>query len=101
MDWSRLLETVATTTVPILLYMWANRSRAKREAEKKAVAVQDTLENTSRDLERKQDERHRQNQEALGEINSKLTYFPPHIHLESEGPLEAKGIRYVPKRNGR
>ena len=74
MDWARILENIATITVPLALYMLANRARAKRESE----------------------EKHLENKKVLEDILVERMYFPPHEHMEKQGPLNADGIRRIP-----
>lgn len=65
-DLLRILEI----TVPIMLFMWANKRTAKRENEK----------------------RHKENQDKIAELVSERDYLPPHGHIEEAGPLQAEGI---------
>lgn len=69
-DWQRIGETVVTTTVPIILIMWSNRRRAKRDM----------------------DARHAENQKKLDDLAKEREYFPVHIHTEREGNLTVKGL---------
>lgn len=48
-------------------------------------------------LEKKQDERHEENQARLRAISTELRFNPPHAHVETQGPLTARGIRYSPR----
>jgi hypothetical protein len=52
--------------------MAANRSRAKKEGDKK----------------------HQENQEIMTDVKNHLRYFPPHEHSEQRGPLTAEGVRF-------
>ena len=70
-DLQRTIETVLTTTVPIVIYMWANRHAAKNEIEKK----------------------HQENLELWQDILNERKNFPAHEHWERSGPLTAEGIR--------
>ena len=65
-------------TGPILGYMWLNRQQGKKDGEIK----------------------HEQNQQILANIQEDLRHYPPHEHLEREGPLCFDGIRLAPRRNG-
>lgn len=70
-DWQQALGTALTTGVPIALYMWANRRKAKHEIEKK----------------------HEENLQIFNKIQKDMEFFPLHEHLERSGPLSAEGIR--------
>lgn len=94
---SHLLEIVsaafaaaASAVIPVMIYI-ASVKRGDREANAKMAAERD----------RQQNDRHKENQDALAKINNTLAYNPPHIHVEDdEGPsvpLMSGGIRYGPK----
>jgi wyosine [tRNA(Phe)-imidazoG37] synthetase (radical SAM superfamily) len=73
---ARIIEMLCSTTVPLAIYMWANRKRAKREIE----------------------EKHEQNQKLMEEMIEERRYFPAHEHLEKSGPLTIEGMRRTGKR---
>ena len=74
---AHLLTDIFGVTVPVIIYMAANRYNARKEM----MA------------------RHEQNQEKLNEIIAEHGYLPPHGHIEEKGPLMADGI--IRKPNGR
>lgn len=76
-DLTHSIIEILGVTIPIILYMAANRYSARKEM----MA------------------RHVQNQEKLNEIISERNYLPPHGHIETAGPLHADGI--IRKPNGR
>jgi hypothetical protein len=73
-DPTRMIETILTTTIPIVIYMWANRRQAKADVESK----------------------HEANQRKLDEILTERQYFPAHGHSERSGPLCAEGVTRGP-----
>jgi hypothetical protein len=75
-DIQHILETILTTTVPLGLYMWDNRRRAKKEIEIK----------------------HRENTALLSEMITERRFFPAHEHLERSGPLTIDGLRRTDKK---
>lgn len=76
-DWGHTVVEILGVTVPIIIYMAANRYTAKKDTEA----------------------RHEQNQLKLNEIIAERNYLPPHGHIEEDGPLKADGI--IRKPNGR
>ena len=70
------VEAVATV-VPIVLYMWSNKRRAKHDTEK----------------------RHEENRQKLDELVSEGRNYPPHMHTEKRGPLTVDGVKYPPPRS--
>lgn len=68
------LYRVAEITVPILLVMWNNKRKAKKEREKQ----------------------HEENKKSIDGMKQQLTLCPPHLHTEEKGVLKAEGI--FPKR---
>jgi hypothetical protein len=86
------LERILETTIPIMLFMWNNRRKAKKEAEAKAEALKIEL-----------NARHEQNQGKLDAILFDQIYLVPHDHLEArianvppETPLTVGGIMRRP-----
>jgi hypothetical protein len=74
MDLGHITETVLSSTVPIFIFMWANRKNAKADNDKK----------------------HEENQKAIANINAERRYLPAHGHAERTGPLCAEGITRGP-----
>jgi hypothetical protein len=69
---------VATSvTLPVILYLAAN----KRDAKKERLA------------------QHEENKKKLDAIISEREFFPPHGHIEEDGPLQAEGV--IKRPNGR
>jgi hypothetical protein len=75
-EWTNVIRDLLTITVPILLFMWRNRSKAKKE-----TAI-----------------KHEENQRILNEILTERQYIPAHGHRETSGPLLAENIYRAPKR---
>ena len=73
-DWARVVENIATITVPLALYAMANRRKAKKEI----------------------DEKHAENVEMFNTLVLDKKFFPPHEHLEQSGALSVTGIRKAP-----
>ena len=78
-DLEHVAETILTSTVPILLFMWSNRRKAKADTAQK----------------------HEENQAVLNEILTERKYLPAHGHAERSGPLQADGITRAPDLGGR
>jgi hypothetical protein len=89
-DWARIIENIATITVPLALYMLANRDRAKRENEER-----------DEQNRRENDRRHEENKKVLEDLLIERMFFPPHEHTERSGPLTAEGVRRLPYRGGK
>jgi hypothetical protein len=79
MDIGHITETVLSSTVPIFIFMWANRKKAKADNDKK----------------------HEENQKAIANINAERRYLPAHGHAERSGALSAEGITRGPDLGGR
>ena len=68
----KFAENIISVTVPLLLYAWNNKRKAKRD----------------------EDKRHQQ-------MLAERQFLPAHRHKENEGPLYVDGIMYTPpKPNG-
>jgi hypothetical protein len=78
-DFLHVVETFCTATVPILLYMWHNRDRAKAEQQRK----------------------HEENQRLLEAIKTEREWLPSHGHAERSGMLTAEGITRGPDKGNR
>ena len=75
-DWAHIGETFLTVTAPLVLYMWKNRSEAKKQMEL----------------------RHQANQAVLQQLVEHKKYYPHHKHKEDGVEvLTAAGIEYPPK----
>jgi hypothetical protein len=68
------LYRILEITVPVLLFMWANKRAAKKDVER----------------------RHQENQELITRLSTERKYFKPHMHSEKEGPLTVEGLTYPP-----
>lgn len=75
MDWGHSITEAIATTVPIILYIWNNKRKAKKDTER----------------------RHEENQAVLNGLVTERRYFPAHGHSEKSGLLQAEGINYPPK----
>lgn len=73
-DYGHMVETVFSTTVPILLAIWMSREKTKKEVAKK----------------------HEENVKIWNQILNERENFPAHEHWERQGPLTADGIRRSP-----
>jgi len=71
-EWGHSIIEAAATVIPIVLYLWSNKRKAKHDM----------------------DRRHEENQTILHEIVAEREYLPPHFHRERIGPLSAEEIRY-------
>jgi len=78
-DVQRIVENFLVVTSPIILFMWRNRDKAKKEQEAK----------------------HAENQKLLEEIKTEREWLPSHGHGERSGPLTAEGITRSPDRGNR
>lgn len=77
---------MGTVTVPIALFLWSNRITVKRELAER---------------EQRNQQRHEENLARFNKLLTDRQYYPPHGHSETEGPLQAEGIRVSPiKING-
>jgi hypothetical protein len=76
-EWVHSIVEIAGVAATVILYIAANKRQAKKE----------------------QNQRHIENTAKLDAILSEREYLPPHGHVETEGPLMAKGI--VRRPNGR
>jgi hypothetical protein len=95
-DMGHLIE-LAIAVITFWGITWGFHREDKKDRDRKAEEAQEELKSTAVLLEKKQEERHRENQNKLGTIRTILAYNPPHVHIEETGPLTAGGIRYGPK----
>ncbi len=77
----RILETTIPTTVTIMIYLWGQKAKARKE-------------NIARGIKEKEenDRKHKENGDKLDAINDALAQSPPHFHGERSGPLMAENI---------
>ena len=73
-DLGQAAVTIAGTAVPIILFLFGSRERAKRDANR----------------------RHEENQRLMQDIVAERRYLPAHGHAERSGPLSAENITRVP-----
>jgi hypothetical protein len=80
-DLTQSLQRIIETTIPILLFLWAQKRKAKKETERRYE-----------DAKRENDRRHEENKERLDELLDERQYLRPHDHQEQNGPLMAEGV---------
>lgn len=69
-DWEHIILETIGVAGPIIIYMAANRRRAKRDNDSRAASLKTSLD----------------------DIKVERMFLPPHAHIEKEGPLQAEGI---------
>lgn len=75
-DWDHTVVETLSVSIPIILYLAANRHGAKKEAKQRDEVVQKKLDS----------------------VITEQQYLRPHDHIEAEGSLQVEGI--IRKRNG-
>lgn len=78
---------------------WGYHREDKKDRQEKAVFAANATIQAAKQLEEKQERRHRENQKRLARIFTKLNYNPPHVHTERSGQLTVDGLRYSPNTN--
>ena len=76
-DWGHVAEmavTAAVGSLPVMLYIWSNKRKAREDTER----------------------RHQENQSLLLGMSTRERYYPHHKHLERTGNLTTEGIDYPP-----
>lgn len=99
-DWSHVAETFfgglgALTTA--FMAAWTIYARHRDAADKRAENERQKLIDAAEEAEKRQDERHAENQKVLNKITAVLRFVPPHRHREMSGNLTADGIDYGPE----
>lgn len=69
-DWEHVIVEAFSVAGPIIIYMAANRRKAKRDNDNRAASIKASLD----------------------DIKVERMFLPPHTHIEQEGPLQAEGI---------
>lgn len=69
-DWEHVIVEAFSVAGPIIIYMAANRRKAKRDNDNRTALIK----------------------QSLDEIKVERLFLPPHAHIEQEGPLQAEGI---------
>ncbi len=77
-DLEKWASNLISVTVPLLLYAWNNKRKARRD----------------------QDRRHEENQKILQQVAAERQFLPLHRHGERTGPLTVDGLSYAPKPDG-
>lgn len=72
---------VAEITVPILLFMWSNKRKAKKEREEQ-----------NEENRKERDRQHEENKKNITEVKTQLEFCPPHLHTEEKGVLRVEGL---------
>ena len=75
-DWSHIAVESLAASIPVILYMAANKHSAKKENEM----------------------RHAENKSRLDNLMEGQKYLKPHDHIEEAGALQAEGI--MRRKNG-
>lgn len=77
--WDHLIEAFAAT-IPLWLFIWDNKRRAKADNEKRQEKIQ----------------------EVVNSLVTERKFYPSHGHDEKgdKTPLTVEGISYVPKNGG-
>ena len=75
------LERILETTIPIIIFLWDQKRRAKKENQERFENLR--VENA---------QRHQENKNRLEALMSEREYLQPHDHVETEGNLLAEGI---------
>jgi hypothetical protein len=73
-DLEKLAYNLLGVTAPVVIYLWSNKRKAKRD----------------------QDRRHEENQKILQQVVAERQFLPAHRHSEKDGPLYADGIWPLP-----
>jgi hypothetical protein len=77
-DVEKLAYNLLGVTAPVVMYLWSNKRKAKRD----------------------QDRRHEENQNILRQVVAERKFLPLHRHGEKTGPLTVDGLSYAPKPDG-